>query len=68
MSTMAFLLLATLLDALRSRVALQLEVLALRQQLATRPFGIDLCTGVRRDGLLDAERLRGLFAALVLSR
>jgi phosphoribosylanthranilate isomerase len=30
-----------------------------------RPFGIDLCTGVRRDGHLDAERLRGLFAALV---
>ncbi len=30
-----------------------------------RPFGIDLCTGVRRDGQLDAERLRGLFAALV---
>jgi phosphoribosylanthranilate isomerase len=29
-----------------------------------RPFGIDLCTGVRRDGHLDAERLRGLFAAL----
>lgn len=30
-----------------------------------RPFGIDLCTGVRRDGQLDAERLRALFAALV---
>ena len=29
-----------------------------------RPFGIDLCTGARRDGRLDAERLRGLFAAL----
>ncbi len=29
-----------------------------------RPFGIDLCTGVRRDGQLDAERLRGLFTAL----
>lgn len=29
-----------------------------------RPFGIDLCTGVRRNGHLDAERLRGLFAAL----
>jgi phosphoribosylanthranilate isomerase len=29
-----------------------------------RPFGIDLCTGARRDGHLDAERLRGLFAAL----
>jgi len=31
-----------------------------------RPFGIDLCTGVRRDGLLDPERLGGLFAALGL--
>jgi len=31
-----------------------------------RPFGIDLCTGVRRNGHLDAERLRGLFAALDL--
>ncbi len=30
-----------------------------------RPFGIDLCTGVRRDGQLDAERLRALLAALV---
>ncbi len=29
-----------------------------------RPFGIDLYTRVRRDGHLDAERLRGLFAAL----
>ncbi len=29
-----------------------------------RPFGIDLCTGVRQNGHLDAERLRGLFAAL----
>ena len=29
-----------------------------------RPFGIDLCSGVRRDGHLDGERLRGLFAAL----
>lgn len=29
-----------------------------------RPFGIDLCTGVRRDGRLDPERLGGLFAAL----
>ena len=31
-----------------------------------RPFGIDLCTGVRRDGRLDPERLGGLFAALGL--
>jgi len=29
-----------------------------------RPFGIDLCTGVRRDGRLDPGRLGGLFAAL----
>ncbi|MHA1153654.1 MAG: phosphoribosylanthranilate isomerase [Alphaproteobacteria bacterium] len=29
-----------------------------------RPYGIDLCTGVRRDGRLDAERLGDLFAAL----
>ncbi len=29
-----------------------------------RPFGIDLCTGVRRDGHLDADRLGVLFAAL----
>ena len=35
MPTIAFLLLATLRDTLRKRVALQLEVLALRQQLAT---------------------------------
>ena len=35
MPTIAFLLLATLRDTFRSRVALQLEVLALRQQLAT---------------------------------
>jgi len=31
-----------------------------------RPFGIDLCTGARRNGRLDAERLRDLFAALGL--
>ncbi len=31
-----------------------------------RPFGIDLCTGARRNGRLDAGRLRGLFAALGL--
>ncbi len=31
-----------------------------------RPFGIDLCTGVRHDGRLDPERLGGLFAALGL--
>jgi hypothetical protein len=31
-----------------------------------RPFGIDLCTGARSNGRLDAERLRGLFAALGL--
>ena len=31
-----------------------------------RPFGIDLCTGARRDGRLDPERLGGLFAALGL--
>ena len=35
MPTIALLLLATLRDTLRRRVALQLEVLALRQQLAT---------------------------------
>ena len=31
-----------------------------------RPFGIDLCTGARRNGRLDAERLGDLFAALGL--
>ena len=29
-----------------------------------RPFGLDLCTGVRRDGQLDEARLRALFGAL----
>ncbi len=28
------------------------------------PFGLDLCTGVRRHGRLDADRLAGFFAAL----
>ncbi|MGA7818229.1 MAG: phosphoribosylanthranilate isomerase [Candidatus Sulfotelmatobacter sp.] len=28
------------------------------------PFGIDICTGVRREGKLDAEELRALFANL----
>ena len=31
-----------------------------------RPFGIDLCTGARRNGRLDAKRLGDLFAALGL--
>ena len=29
-----------------------------------RPFGVDVCSGVRRDGRLDAQRLRELFASL----
>lgn len=33
---------------------------------AVRPFGVDVCTGVRRDGRLDAERLAA-FAEAVLS-
>jgi len=31
-----------------------------------RPFGIDLCTGVRRDGRLDEERLKAFFGALAM--
>ncbi|MCC6406293.1 MAG: phosphoribosylanthranilate isomerase [Planctomycetes bacterium] len=31
---------------------------------AVRPFGLDVCSGVRRDGKLDAERLHALFAAV----
>jgi phosphoribosylanthranilate isomerase len=34
---------------------------AIRQ---VRPFGIDLCTGVRRDGRLDPTRLRNFFSAV----
>ena len=29
-----------------------------------RPFGVDLCTGVRRDGRLDPVRLRNFFSAV----
>jgi phosphoribosylanthranilate isomerase len=29
-----------------------------------RPFGVDLCSGVRRDGRLDAEKLGAFVAAL----
>lgn len=29
-----------------------------------RPFGIDLCSGVRENGMLDADRLKAFFAAL----
>ena len=28
------------------------------------PFALDICTGVRSDGRLDAQKLRALFAAL----
>ena len=31
---------------------------------AVRPFGLDVCSGVRAGGRLDAERLRRFFAAL----
>ena len=34
---------------------------AIRQ---VRPFGVDLCTGVRRDGRLDPERLQSFFGAV----
>ncbi len=30
-----------------------------------RPFGLDVCSGVRTDGRLDAEKLRRFFARLV---
>jgi len=32
--------------------------------LEVGPFGIDICTGVRREGKLDEEKLRALFANL----
>ena len=51
MPTIAFLLLATLRDTFRSRVALQLEVLALRQQLAT------MKRSASRSSLRSADRL-----------
>ena len=31
---------------------------------AVRPYGLDLCSSVRRDGRLDAQRLAAFFAAL----
>lgn len=31
---------------------------------AVRPFGIDLCNGVRKDGRLDADKLRALVTAM----
>jgi phosphoribosylanthranilate isomerase len=37
---------------------------AIRQ---VRPFGVDLCTGVRRDGRLNPERLQSFFAAVAAS-
>ena len=32
---------------------------------AVRPFGLDVCSGVRTDGRLDAEKLRRFFARIV---
>jgi phosphoribosylanthranilate isomerase len=32
---------------------------------AVRPFGLDVCSGVRTDGRLDAEKLKRLFAHIV---
>lgn len=34
---------------------------------AVKPFGLDLCTGVRTDGRLDAGKLRDFFDALALA-
>jgi len=34
---------------------------------AVRPFGLDLCSGVRTDGALDAQKLAAFFAALALN-
>ncbi|MEN8194994.1 MAG: phosphoribosylanthranilate isomerase [Pseudomonadota bacterium] len=31
---------------------------------AVRPFGLDLCTGVRTDGLLDEAKMKAFFGAL----
>ena len=31
---------------------------------AVRPFGVDLCTGVRTDGRLDPTKLRAFIAAV----
>ena len=30
-----------------------------------RPFGLDLCSGVRTNGALDSQKLEGIFEALV---
>lgn len=35
---------------------------------AVRPFGVDLCSGVRTDGNLDGEKLRRFFAAVAAAR
>jgi len=37
---------------------------AIRQ---VRPYGVDLCTGVRTDGRLDEEKVRAFFAAVNLA-
>jgi len=34
---------------------------AIRQ---VRPYGVDLCTGVRTDGRLDEDKVRAFFAAV----
>lgn len=35
---------------------------------AFRPFGLDLCTGVRTDGVLDSSKLRLFMSAVVRVR
>jgi len=35
---------------------------------AVRPFGVDLCSGVRTEDRLDEEKLRRFFAAVAASR
>jgi phosphoribosylanthranilate isomerase len=46
------------------QIELIAEIAAEKAVLAAEPFGLDLCSSVRSDGILDESKLKAFFSAL----